>query len=39
MLSTLRFESKDVTRVEETWKQFVPSAVLQNVDPQRFRFE
>ncbi|WP_404438301.1 AraC family transcriptional regulator [Microbacterium aerolatum] len=39
MLSTLGFESKDVTRVEETWKQFVPSAVLQNVDPQRFRFE
>ncbi|WP_228479916.1 helix-turn-helix transcriptional regulator [Microbacterium abyssi] len=39
MLSTLRFESKDVTRVEETWKQFVPSAILQNVDPRRFRFE
>ena len=39
MLSTLRFESKDVSRVEETWKQFVPSAALQNVDPTRFAFD
>lgn len=39
MLSTVRFESKDVVRVEETWKQFVPSAVLENVDHERFRFD
>ena len=39
MLSTVRFESKDVVRVEETWKQYVPSATLQNVDRDRFRFD
>ncbi len=39
MLSTLRFESKDIVRVEETWKQFIPSAALQNVDRDRFRFD
>lgn len=39
MLSTLRFASKDATRVEETWKQFVPSASLQKVDRERLRFD
>lgn len=39
MLSTMRFESKDVVRVEETWKQFLPSAALQNVDRDLFRFD
>lgn len=39
MLSTLRFTSKDVAAVEETWKQFVPSAGLQAVDPARFHFD
>lgn len=38
MLSTVRFESKDVSRVEETWTRFVPSAELQNVDRDRFGF-
>ncbi|MEV4735226.1 helix-turn-helix transcriptional regulator [Microbacterium sp. LMX7-1.2] len=28
-----------MTRVEETWRQYVPSATLHDVDPQRFRFE
>lgn len=35
----MQFTSHDVERVEETWKQFVPSASLQRVDPKRFRFE
>lgn len=39
MLSTLRFASKDVTTVEETWKQFVPSAGLQGIDRARFHFD
>src|SRR5690606_30129591 len=39
MLSTLRFASKDVSTVEETWKQFVPSAGLQGIDRARFHFD
>ena len=39
MLSTLRFASKDATRVEETWRQFVPSATLQHVAGEGCRFE
>lgn len=35
----MRFSSRDVSRVESTWKDYVPSAVLQKVDPQRFRFD
>lgn len=35
----VRFRTSDVTRVESTWKQFVPSAVLHDVDPQRFHFD
>lgn len=35
----MRFHTSDVSRVESTWKQFVPSAVLHDVDPQRFRFD
>jgi AraC-like DNA-binding protein len=35
----MRFRTSDVSRVESTWKQFVPSAVLHDVDPQRFRFD
>ncbi|UJP10207.1 AraC family transcriptional regulator [Microbacterium sp. KUDC0406] len=38
MTSLLRFETRDAGRVEETWKQFVPSAALHRVDPDRFRF-
>lgn len=35
----MHFSTRDVTRVEETWRQYVPSATLHDVDPQRFRFE
>lgn len=35
----MRFQTRDVSRVESTWKQFVPSAVLHDVDPHRFRFD
>ncbi|WP_164233738.1 helix-turn-helix transcriptional regulator [Microbacterium hydrocarbonoxydans] len=35
----MRFRSREVERVEETWKQFVPSAVLHDVDPRRFLFD
>lgn len=35
----MRFRTRDVTRVESTWKQFVPSAVLHDVDPHRFLFD
>lgn len=35
----MRFRTSDVSRVESTWKQFVPSAVLHDVDPERFRFD
>lgn len=38
MTSTMRFESRDVTSVEETWRRFVPSAALQRADPENFRF-
>ena len=38
-MSVLRFSTRDASRVEETWKQFVPSAALQRVDPERFRFD
>ena len=27
----MRFTSRDVDRVQSTWRQFVPSATLQNV--------
>lgn len=35
----MRFSTRDVSRVEETWHRFVPSAVLHDVDPERFRFD
>jgi AraC-like DNA-binding protein len=35
----VRFTSRDVSRVETTWRDYVPSAVLQRADPQRFRFD
>ncbi|HWS49948.1 MAG TPA: AraC family transcriptional regulator [Microbacterium sp.] len=35
----MRFRSRDLERVERTWQEFVPSAVLHSVDPQRFRFD
>lgn len=35
----MRFRSRDVERVEETWQQYVPSAALQRVDPDRFLFD
>ncbi|WP_426321052.1 helix-turn-helix domain-containing protein [Microbacterium sp. E-13] len=34
----LTLESRDVGDVEETWHRFVPSAVLQRVDPRTFGF-
>jgi AraC-like DNA-binding protein len=34
----LTLESRDVGDVEETWRQFVPSAALQRVDPRTFGF-
>jgi AraC-like DNA-binding protein len=38
-MTVLQFSTHDASRVEETWKQFVPSASLQRVDPARFRFD
>jgi AraC-like DNA-binding protein len=35
----VQFTSRDVEQVEVTWKQYVPSASLQNIDPHRFRFD
>lgn len=35
----MRFTSTDVAQVQSTWRQFVPSASLQGVDPARFRFD
>jgi AraC-like DNA-binding protein len=35
----VHFRSRDVERVEETWKQYVPSASLQRVEPARFAFD
>jgi len=35
----MRFRTRDITRVESTWKQFVPSAVLHDVDPTSFLFD
>lgn len=35
----MQFTSRNVDDVESTWRQYVPSAALQKVDPQRFRFE
>ncbi|MGW8482031.1 helix-turn-helix transcriptional regulator [Microbacterium sp. NPDC055903] len=35
----VRFHSRDVRRVEETWQRYVPSARLDRVDPSRFRFD
>ncbi|OAN40872.1 helix-turn-helix transcriptional regulator [Microbacterium sp. H83] len=35
----MQFRTRDVSLVESTWKQFVPSAVLHDVDPQRFLFD
>ncbi|WP_203582088.1 helix-turn-helix domain-containing protein [Microbacterium hibisci] len=34
----LTLASRDVRDVEETWRQFVPSAALQRVDPRTFAF-
>ncbi|WP_091233076.1 helix-turn-helix transcriptional regulator [Microbacterium sp. 3J1] len=35
----MQFRTRDVSLVESTWKQFVPSAVLHDVDPRRFLFD
>lgn len=35
----MKFRSHDVAAVESTWKQYVPSAALHNVDPHRFLFD
>ncbi|MGU3646397.1 helix-turn-helix domain-containing protein [Microbacterium sp. C23T] len=34
----LKFASREVGDVEETWRRFVPSAALQKVDPRTFGF-
>lgn len=39
MDALLRFRSRDVGRVEETWRQFVPTAQLQRAEPRDFRFD
>lgn len=39
MSTVLQLRSREVARVEEVWQQFVPSASLRSVDPERFRFE
>ncbi|MDT0158304.1 AraC family transcriptional regulator [Microbacterium sp. ARD32] len=38
-MTVLQFSTYDASRVEETWRQFVPSAALQQVDPDDFRFD
>ncbi|MFE5411040.1 helix-turn-helix domain-containing protein [Microbacterium sp. NPDC056569] len=38
MGEVLTLASRDVGDVEETWRQFVPSAALQRVDPRTFGF-
>ena len=35
----MQFRTRDVSLVETTWKQYVPSAVLHDVDPERFFFD
>lgn len=35
----MRFTSRNVDDVESTWQQYVPSAALQKVDPEHFRFD
>lgn len=35
----MRFRSNEIGQVEETWRQYVPSASLQRVDPARFHFD
>lgn len=35
----MRFRTDDLARVESTWKQYVPSAVLHDVDRRRFFFD
>lgn len=35
----MRLHTRDVALVEATWQQYVPSAILHDVDPQRFRFD
>ena len=39
MGQVLTLESRDGRAVEETWRRFVPSAKLHQVDPRRFEFE
>ncbi|WP_243232815.1 helix-turn-helix transcriptional regulator [Microbacterium sp. CIAB417] len=39
MSAVLRFRSRDVGRVEETWQRFVPSAGLERVEARDFRFD
>ncbi|MFS0894788.1 AraC family transcriptional regulator [Microbacterium sp. 179-I 3D3 NHS] len=35
----MRFRTREVSRVEETWRQYVPSAVLHRVDRDPFQFD
>lgn len=39
MSEVLSIRSRDVASIEDTWSQFVPSARLQRVDPDRFELD
>lgn len=39
MAEVLRAQSRGVGSVEEMWRRYVPSARLDRVDPERFRFD
>lgn len=38
MAQVIRMDSSDVADVERIWREFVPSAQLQKIDPERFAF-
>ncbi|WP_193597442.1 helix-turn-helix transcriptional regulator [Microbacterium sp. YJN-G] len=39
MADFVRVDSRDVADVEELWSQYVPSARIEKIDPQRFAFQ
>lgn len=39
MPETVRMDSRDAAGVEDVWRQYVPSARLERIDPERFRFQ
>ncbi|MFD5214117.1 helix-turn-helix transcriptional regulator [Microbacterium sp. NPDC058345] len=38
MADVIRVDSRDAADVEQIWRQYVPSARLERIDPQRFAF-